>query len=414
MTPSVHPDTSSVSYRRLFAVSEFRAILLAHVASMLGDVVGTVAVTVLVYQQTRSAVLTSIAFSLMFLPHLFGGAFVSLVMDRFRPRGVLVACHLFSAVLVAALIMPGVPIAVVLVVMFIVGMFAPVFVGIRSAVLPDVLGGGPLFVLGRGAIRLVSQSAQVFGYLLGGALLLVVSPRGALAVNAVSFAVAALLLRFGTRNRSWAGRTLRGLPAERVTLRTVLAHRRVRQILLISWAAPCFAIGAEALAAPYVVGLGHPERDLALLLSAGAAGMVLADLVSSRMLRPEKQLRLVRPGAVLLCLPLAAFALDPGLPAATALMFLSGLGLAYNAGLDALLVQRCPEPVLAKALAFQYVLLLGLQGLTVVGWGLLGEFIAAGEVIAVAGGAGAVVVMLLTRRLHADPADADIGVRMDR
>lgn len=405
----MNTESNPVSYRRLFAVGEFRAILLAHLVSMLGDVVGTVAVTVLVYQQTKSPVLTAVAFSLMFLPHVFGGAFVRVVMDRLRPRQVLVACNLLSAALVGSLTVPGVPVAVVLVVMFIVGMLAPVFVGIRAAVLPDILGNDRLFVLGRGAIRLVSQSAQVVGYLLGGVLLLFLTPQGALAGNAASFAVAALLFRFGTRERGRPDRTERGRPVVRVTLRDVLANRPVRQLLLLGWAAPCFAIAAEALAAPYVAGLGRPERDLALLLSAGAAGMVLADLVCSRLIRPDLQRRLVRPGAVLLCLPMIAFAVQPNLPVAVAILFLSGLGLAYNAGLDALLVERSPQALLPKALAYQYVLLLGLQGAAVVGWGLLGELAPVSGVIAAAGAAGVVAVLLVTRHLDAENNQARKG-----
>jgi len=398
----VNPESSPVSYQRLFAVGEFRAILLAHLVSMLGDVIGTVAVTVLVYQETKSPVLTAVAFSLTFLPHVFGGTFVRVIMDRFRPRQVLVACNLLSAVLVGSLTVPGVPVAVVLAVMFVVGMLAPVFVGIRSAVLPDVLGNGRLFVLGRGAIRLVSQSAQVVGYLLGGVLLLFLSPHGALAANAASFGVAALLFGFGTRERSWPERTERGEPTRSLTLRDVLANRPVRQLLLIGWIAPCFAIAAEALAVPYIAGLGRPERDLALLLSAGAAGMVLADLVCSRLIPPDLQRRLVRPGAVMLCLPMIAFAVQPSLPVAVAILFLSGLGLVYNAGLDTLLVERSPDPLLPKALAYQYILLLGLQGLAVVGWGLLGELAPANGVIAAAGAAGVVAILLITRRLHAE------------
>ncbi|MGH3815151.1 MAG: MFS transporter [Pseudonocardiaceae bacterium] len=398
----MNPESSPVSYQRLFAVGEFRAILLAHLVSMLGDVIGTVAVTVLVYQETKSPVLAAVAFSLMFLPHVFGGAFVRVIMDRFRPRQVLVACNLLSAVLVGSLTVPGAPVAVVLAVMFVVGMLAPVFVGIRSAVLPDILGNGRLFVLGRSTIRVVSQSAQVVGYLLGGVLLLFLPPQGALAANAASFGIAALLFRFGTRERGRPGRTGRSEPVSRVTLRDVLANRPVRQLLLIGWIAPCFAIAAEALAAPYVAGLGRPERDLALLLSAGAAGMVLADLVCSRLIPPGLQRRLIKPGAVLLCLPMIVFAVQPSLPVAVAILFLSGLGLVYNAGLDALLVERSPDSLLPKALAYQYVLLLGLQGLAVVGWGLLGELVPASGVIAAAGAAGVVAILLVTRRLHAE------------
>lgn len=406
MTPDPQPPAT---YRALFGVGEFRAIGAAHALSMLGDVVGSLAVTVLVFQQTSSPVLAALAFSLVFLPHLFGGVLVPVVM-RFRPRPLVVVCSLVSALLVGILAVPGLPAWLLIVVMFVVGVLAPVSVGVRSAMLPDILGDGPLFVLGRGAIRLTSQSSMVVGYLLGGALLLVLTPQGALLADAVTFLAAALLLRFGTRDRGWEAAPAPGDDRGPGTLREIWSHAPVRRLLLIGWLTPSFAIASEALAAPYVAGLGRPERELALMLSASAAGMVVSDLVASRLFGSATQRRLVGPGAVLLCAPLLLFVFSPPLPVAIGLMFLSGLGLAYNAGLDSLLAERTPARLLPRTLAYQYVFLLGVQGAVAVGWGGLGELVAPGTAVAVAGVAGVVVVSVLTFRVaRPQPASAVAG-----
>ena len=69
------------------------------------------------------------------------------------------------------------------------------------ATLADILGDGDLFVLGRSLLRIVSQSAAARrASALGGLLLTVVPPRGALAITGCTFLASALLLRFGTRD----------------------------------------------------------------------------------------------------------------------------------------------------------------------------------------------------------------------
>jgi len=60
-------------YSDVLGVREFRAIFAANVVAMLGNVVAAVALTVLVYQQTRSAALAASVMALSFLPYLIGG-----------------------------------------------------------------------------------------------------------------------------------------------------------------------------------------------------------------------------------------------------------------------------------------------------------------------------------------------------
>lgn len=395
------PDVSN--YRVLFGLVEFRAIFAAHLLSMLGDVIAAVAVTVLVYQESGSPSLTALAFSLTFLPHLFGGPVVSLILDRFHPRSLLVGCNLLSAVLVATLMLPGLPVGLILAVMFLVGLIAPVFAGIRAATLPDVLGDGSLYVLGRGTVRVVSQSSMMVGYAAGGVLLGFISPRAALGLDALSFVAAAILLQFWTKSRSLARANADGTKQDG-SFWQVFRIRHIRALLLIGWLAPSCAISAEALAAPYLNGLGLPARNLGLMLAAGPLGMVLADVLVSRLASPAMRRRLVIPGALLMCLPNLAFAASPPLPLAMLVLFISGLGLAYNPGLDAQLLAATPSHLIPKTLAYQHILLLGVQGVAVTMWGLLAELLPARYVIALVCAVGSLVLLVVFRGLP--PIDA--------
>ncbi|WP_442809844.1 MFS transporter, partial [Streptomyces sp. SR27] len=194
-------DAPSPGYRAVFRVREFRFVFVAHLFSLLGVVVSELALTVLVYDLTRSPLLSSLTFALGFLPYLVGGTLLAGLTDRLPPRRLLVVCDLVCAACVAVMIAPATPVALLLALRCAIAVVSPVFNGTRMATLADILGEGDLFVLGRSLLRIVSQSALLTGFAVGGVLLTVVPPRGALAVTAVTFLVSALLLRLGTARR---------------------------------------------------------------------------------------------------------------------------------------------------------------------------------------------------------------------
>src|SRR5215467_7855559 len=336
------PPAGRASYRDVFGVDEFRAIFTANLVSMLGNVVAAVALTVLVYDQTRSPALAALVLALSFLPYLIGGALLGAAADRLPARRALVACDLASAVLVACMMIPGIPVPGLLALLFVNGLISPVYQGIRSAVLPEILPAGPAYVLGRAIMRMVAQSAQIVGYGAGGLLLAVLSPRGALAADALSFAASGVLLRFGIAgrpgrpagSRSMAGDSLAGL-------RQVLTHRKVRRILLFSWLVPACAVAPEALAAPYASHIGEAARAAGFLLMGIPAGTVIADVIAARLLPAPVQRHIV-PAGLLVFAPLLAFAASPGLRLALGLLVISGLGSAWAAGIDGLLIETAP------------------------------------------------------------------------
>ncbi len=399
-------NSPRATYGSVFSVREFRALYAAHVASMLGDVVAAVALTVLVFERTGSSLLAALTFSLVFVPHLVGGVLLSALVDRLPPRPTLVACHLASAALVAVMAVPGMPIWALLTLLVALGLIAPVFSGVRAAILPDLLPDRSQYVLGRALMRMVAQGSQVFGNALGGALLLLLHPGGALVVDAVSFALSALLVQLGTRSRPAAtGAAEVSVVRDSLAgMRAVLAHRPVRRLLLLGWLLPACAVAPEALAAPYVRLLGEPVGAVGLLLAAMPAGTVVADLAGGRLLGPVGQRRLLVPAALLICLPLVAFAIEPELPLALGLLALTGLGFAYGLALDRMVLDAAPERLRARVLALEGPVLMFAQGAAFAVWGALGEVIPLPLVVAAAGGCGLLgVAWLRPPRAAASP-----------
>jgi predicted MFS family arabinose efflux permease len=399
--PGPGPGPALARYRDVLGVAEFRVMFVADIVSMLGNVVAAVALTVLVYEQTRSPALAASVMALAFLPYLFGGVLAGAVADRLPARRVLVVCDLLSAALVTAMVIPGMPVAALLGLLFTNGLLAPVYGGMRAAVLPDVLPPGPGYILGRSMMRMVAQSAQIVGYGAGGLLLTVVSPRGALAFDAASFLASAVLLRGGMVRRparrgragagSMTGDSLRGI-------RRVLADRPVRRLLLFSWLVPVCAVAPEALAAPYASHIGQPTRVTGFLLMGIPAGTVLADLVVARLLPSRLQRRLIVPAGLLTFVPLAGFVASPRLALALALLVTCGLGSAYVAGLDGLMISSAPEELRGRVLALASAGLMFLQGAGFALWGVAGQYAPVTAVIPAAAVAGVLIVLLLRPR----------------
>ncbi|MFD4142527.1 MFS transporter [Streptomyces sp. NPDC058572] len=394
-----HPDARA-GYGAVFRVREFRAVFAAHVLSLLGVVVCEIALTVLVYDLTGSPLLSALTFALGFLPYLLGGTLLAGVADRYPARRVLVTCDLVCAVGVGIMVLPGTPVGVLLALRCAVAAVSPVFTGTRTAALTDILGEGELFVLGRSLLRVVSQSALLAGFGVGGVLLAAVSPRRAIAVTAVTFACSALLLRFGTQDRparsGGGGAVLKGSLAG---ARLLLGDRRIRGLMLLFWLPTMFVVAPEALAAPYADVLGLGPAALGLLMCAMPVGHIAAELYVGSALSPRTRSRIVLPVAALGLLPLMGYALLPGVVWTLALLVFSGAGAAYVIGLDQWFVDAVPEELRGRAMTLMTAGLMTVQGVGMALAGLAAEFLPVHQVVAGAGAVGTLCTIAVIRHV---------------
>jgi MFS family permease len=390
------PAAPPTGYPRLFAVREFRAVFAAHALSLLGVVVSEITLSVLVYDLTGSPLMSALTFALGFLPYLVGGTLLAGVADRFPARRVLVLCDLLCAVCVAPMTVPGAPIVLLLALRCCVAVVSPVFQGTRTATLADILGDGDLFVLGRSLLRIVSQSALLVGYGLGGLLLTVLSPRHALLITVGTFCASAALLRLGTRRRPARSASGNALVKDSLKgARQVLADRRVRILLLLFWLPPMFAVAPEALAAPYADRLDAGSTGLGMLMCALPVGTIAGELFAGSRLRPATRERIALPLVCLTLLPYLAYALHPGLAVSLLLLLLSGAGSAYTLGLDQWFVRAVPEELRGRAMTVLTAGLMTIQGVGMALAGVVAEFAGVAGTVAAAGALGTVCCVLL-------------------
>ncbi|MEU8538886.1 MFS transporter [Streptomyces sp. NPDC048717] len=411
------PTTPAPGYRAVFAVREFRFVFAAHLFSLLGVVVSELALTVLVYDLTRSPLLSSLTFALGFLPYLLGGTLLAGFADRFPPRRVLVVCDLVCAGCVALMVLPTTPVAALLALRCAVAAVAPVFQGTRIATLADILGEGELFVLGRSLLRILSQSALLAGFGAGGLLLTAVTPRGAMAVTAATFLASAALLRWGTARRparAAAAATATGGRREGVGATWgVLRDRRIRVLMLLFWVPPMFAVVPEALAAPYADRIGASSAALGLLMCAMPVGTVLGELLAGSMLSATTRARLVLPLLLASFPPFLLYALRPGLVLAAAALFLAGAAGAYTLGLDAWFVDAVPEERRGRAMTLMSAGMMTVQGLGMAGAGLVAEFVPVHAVVAGAGVLATLVLAVLALEVRASAPRSSDGRSSD-
>ena len=410
------PEQRRTTYRAVFAAPEFRVLFVGFTLYVLGFEFEILGLSVLVFAQTHSSFLTALAFSLGFAPQAVGGALFSSLADRLPPRLVIGSGLLIRAVpgIVIGLF-PGLPIPVMLALVAAAAAIAPVFSAAVSGLLPDVLTGDR-YVLGRSVFNLTGSGTQILGLGLAGAILAAVPARWLLLAAGGSLIAAAALARFGLHRR--AARTAQAPQAPRAPQEAQAPHpaRRsrgvvratfagnialltnpsVRGLLLVQWLPAWCAAGAESLIVPYTGSLGRPASGAAPLLAAVPAGMLLGEVVTGRFLRPATRRRLAFPLAVLTGLPLLAFFFRPPLTTAAAVLLVSGLGFAYQLGLQQAFLDSVPERLRGQAFGLYTTGAMGGQGLGPMVAGVLASALAPGPAMALAG-TGTVVAALALR-----------------
>jgi MFS family permease len=331
----------------------YRRLWLSQVLSEIGDWAARLALSALVYGQTGSAVLGSLAFIAGLLPALGPGQWLSTFGDRYGRRAVMVSCDLVRAAIFAVLALPVTwhP-AVALLLAAVAGVATSPFESARAAAVIDVCeapapaahgrrrAGRPATVPQDRVVAAVSLGqvtqdlATVLGYLVGGVLLVWLGASGGLAVNAATFVVSAVLLvglpRLGRGEDEHAD--LAAWPRLKLASAVFVRDPLVRRGALLASFAVATATAVQSTAVPFVDVTLPDQKWLAGLALAGASVVALVATVGlPEGLDAPAALRLT---AILTLVPSAAGAALGMSPAA----FPALVGLIGTGGLFAALV----------------------------------------------------------------------------
>lgn len=420
-----------MTYRDVFAIAEFRALWAAQLTSVAGDQLARVALTVLVYDKTNSALLAAVTFMVSVVPVFIGGITLAGLADRFPRRRVMIVCDLLRCLLVLVMAVPGIPLGVLVLLLAVVTLISAPFTAARAAIYPDLLAGEK-YVAGTAVTLTTNQFAQVLGFAVGGAVVALVGTRTSLVVDAATFAVSAAVVRFFVRHRAApsqavppaapvaaaAASTAATAPTAAAPSAAADGFRGAAQMvfrtpvmllpMLFGWLA-AFYNAPEGVAAPLAGSLGGGPAEVGAILAAQAFGETAGMLAFGRLVRPSARLRLMGPLAVATCAVLILFAVHPSLPTALAILAVSGGFGAYQIAANAAFVSAVPGSRRARAFGLaQGGMSLG-QGTVMVVAGAAAQRFAPATVIAVFGAVGAVcaayVAVIWVRSRRADAPD---------
>ena len=379
-------------YREVLRDPEYRAVFLADGLSVIGDQVTRLAVALLVFDRTGSALLASATYACSYLSWLLGGPVLSALADRLPRRRLMIGCDVARGLLVLLLVIPDLPLWVLFAVLVLVGLLAPPFDAARSALLADILEGDR-YVVGNALSGAVGQAGQVAGFVLGGALVAVLGTRGALLVDASTFALSALLLTFLVREH----------PTERPVVPASLRRElgagfalvaRDRQLRrLLGWAvlSAAITIAPEGLAVSVADRLGGGAAAAGALTAAVPAGFLLGSWLVLRV-PPARRPRMF-PWLVLLSgLALATSPALGSIELVVAVWFLAGVGTALQLIANAAFVQAVPPHLRGRAFGVAGTSLMAVQGLVLLLAGALADAVGPRISVALIALAGLVIL----------------------
>jgi hypothetical protein len=385
------------TFRQVLAVPVYRTVFLTRALAIGADTLRTVALSILVFTATGSALLGAMTYGISFLPQVVGGLLLGALPDLLRPRLLLVIGYALEAGS-ATLLATGLPVWASLLLVAGIGCLAPVFNGTSGRLTSEALDGDA-FVVGRGMFQLAGSAAQILGLAGGGLAVAAVGPHAALLITATCHACAAVWAWVGLpdlpapgsgvhENGTRGGRRRDSRSLVRQSFHGAVglfADRTIRRLLLVNWLPPGFVIGGTSLLIPYATLRHFPNGAAGVILACIPAGMFAGNLVVARVLAPRTRGRAVAPLVVVLGAPLIPFAFGVTPVVAGALMAILGCGYAFGLGLQAPFRDALPADSRGQAFGLLSTGLMTLQGVGPLVFGGLTEVLPVGVAMAVAG-----------------------------
>ena len=229
----------------------------------------------------------------------------------------------------------------------------------------------------------------------------------ALVADSVTFAFSGLLIGLGTRARPAAVRPEAGQLSSWARVldgyRLVFGDQALRTLLLLGWLVMFYTV-PEGVAAPYARDLGGGPIATGLVLASTVFATMIATPLFTRFVRPRRRLAWMGPLAVLTCATLVLTALQPSLAISLVIFSLSATFGIYQIAANTAFVVRVPNDRRAQAFGIANMGVVVGQGVAFVAAGAAAEVITPAVVIAICGGIGTVIAVVLTLRWrHVSP-----------
>jgi MFS family permease len=330
----------------------FRDLFLATLASGLGTGIAVIALVVDVFDRTGSGKWVAALLIVEFLPMLVVGLALGPLVDRLSRRALMIGADLARLAVFALLPFVDAPAAIVAL---------AAVAGLASGLFrPAVFAGLPNLVEERdlpqanGLFQAVENLTWMLGPLAGGALVAAAGTEAAYVVNAVSFAVSALLLaRIPARLLQEGERAEPGSHLGELLEGFALVRRsRALRTVLVAWSLALVGTAGVNVAEVSLAKVSFDAGDLGfgLLMAAAGAGLVAGSL-SAGTFAVDRPIAAVYGGALaLMAVGTGAAAVAPTAWVALPLVAVQGFGNGLAGVCNPLLVQRdVPDALRGRA-----------------------------------------------------------------
>jgi MFS family permease len=410
--PSVRRGLSGAGLGLLREASSFRLLFLATLASSIGTWLAFVALVVDVYDRTGDANWVSALLIVEFLPIVVIGFVAGRLIDRVSRRWILVTCDAARAGVFVVLPFAATALQIVMLALA-AGLATSLFRPAVYAGLPNLVSDEAL-PQANGILQTADNLTWTIGSLVGGALVAATSPDVAYVVNAISFAVSAvLILRIRESFEESEREPSRGGWRDLSEGFSLAVHSRALLTVLIAWSIVMLANAgvnvAEVVLAKEVFSAG--DLGYGVLVAATGLGLVIGSLFGGSWIA---QLGPAVPYCVsidLMALGFGAAAAAPNVWVAGLVVIAAGAGNGVAVITNALLVQRgAPDRLRGRAFTVVMSVGYGVLGIGMVIAGPLTNAIGARAVWGISAGltaVGALVGFVLVRGVTSEARTRD-------
>jgi len=378
----------------------FRGLFTGASLAMMADSIEHVISYWILFEKFQSPALGGFAVLSHWLPFLLFSVYSGALAERYDPRRMIqIGMALFMAVSIGWGVLfatDALQIWHAMVLLTLHGMAGVFWSPAQQLMIHEVVGPSTL----PSAVRLMA-TARWLGLLLGPAvgagLLLVFGAVWGIFLNALIYLPLVLWLRKAPYRRKPVAPRLNAFADVFATLRAISGHRLIVALVLLSGGASFLVGNAYHAQMPeFAHALGQRQADFTygMLLSADAAGALLAGIAleSRGLLAPSARRAFIL--AMLWCVTIAGFALAKSYALAVALLFAAGfLELAYNAMAQTLVQLHAPPAIRGRVIGLYAMSALGMRSFSGVTVGLGGSLIGIHASLALS--AAALLVLLI-------------------
>ncbi len=383
------------TYRELFRAPEFTPLFLTSSVQVAASTLTGLALGTLIYAQTRSPLLSALGMFGPSLAQMIGATALLSAADRLPPRAAMTSLALVVGLGTAAQAIPGLPVWAIFAILLSLGTITSLGGGVRYGLLNEILPGEG-YLLGRSVLNMSVGTMQICGFVVGGVLVTILSPRGTLLAGAGLYLAAAAVARFGLSRRPPRAA---GRPSIAETWRNnarLWSYAPRRYVYLALWVPNGLIVGCESLFVPYA------PRHAGLLFAFAALGMLAGDTLTGRFIPHWWRERLGAPLRLLLAAPYLIFALHPALPLAVAAVVLASIGYSATLILQQRLMALTPDQLGGHALGLHSAGMLSMQGIGAAIAGAVAQHTSPPTAMAVMAAASISVTLTLAPGLRPD------------